>query len=67
MVSTPTDQQLMAAWREFRELLEAGAPERVWQKFLATHPYVLSRSLPLKLMPVTSCPVRDRGARSQTS
>jgi DNA polymerase len=45
------NKQLMHAREEFSELLEMSAPEREFQRLFCQCPYILSRSLPLKLLP----------------
>lgn len=45
----PTDAELRAARADFRELLSRATPEAQWQTFFSANPFVLSRSLPLRL------------------
>ena len=48
---SPTDADLSRSRDFFRHLLERRTTEREWQTFFGDHPYVLSRSLPIRLEP----------------
>lgn len=45
------NKQLVQAREEFAELLRISAPEKEFQRLFCKCPYILSRSLPLKLLP----------------
>jgi hypothetical protein len=60
----PTDRALHAARAEFRDLLSRATPESTWQAFFAANPFVLSRSLPLRLEPCDILPL-GRPGRSE--
>ncbi|HEX5701890.1 MAG TPA: sigma-70 family RNA polymerase sigma factor [Pyrinomonadaceae bacterium] len=49
------------ARERFRELLLQNAPEAEWQALFTEHPYVLSRSLPLRLSPTDIVPLGRPG------
>jgi hypothetical protein len=51
-IAIPEARQLRDAREQFADLLSReNTKEAIWQSFFAQHPYVLSVSLPLKLMP----------------
>lgn len=58
---TPTSRDLSTARDLFRHLLARQTAEREWQSFFTDHPYVLSRSLPLKLEPADILPLGRPG------
>lgn len=60
----PTDAELRSARTDFRALLSRPTPERTWQAFFAANPFVLSRSLPLRLEPCDILPL-GRAGRSE--
>ena len=47
----PSDSELRRAYEEFRSLLAGPTVEADWQQFFRDNPFVLSRSLPLRLDP----------------
>ncbi|HTQ13460.1 MAG TPA: Shedu anti-phage system protein SduA domain-containing protein [Rhizomicrobium sp.] len=53
--------QLHTAHDELRHLLQTSTPERKWQQFFAANPFVLSRSLPLQLLPCDIAPLGRPG------
>jgi hypothetical protein len=57
----PTDCELRNARADFRALLSRATPEHTWQKFFAANPFVLSRSLPLRLEPCDILPLGRPG------
>jgi hypothetical protein len=63
-VKKPTEAELRAARFDFRELLAGSTAEPVWQRFFAENPFVLSRSLPLRLQPCDILPL-GRPGRSE--
>jgi antiviral defense system Shedu protein SduA len=60
----PSGKDLRRARDEYRALLERTTSEAEWQSFFASHPYVLSRSLPLRLDPSDIVP-RGRPGMSE--
>jgi hypothetical protein len=60
----PTDTELRNARAEFRDLLSRATPESIWQSFFSANPWVLSRSLPLQLLPCDIWPL-GRPGRSE--
>jgi hypothetical protein len=50
-MSSPNSAELSRSRDFFRHLLERRTTERDWQTFFSDHPYVLSRSLPIRLEP----------------
>jgi hypothetical protein len=58
----PSLGELRAAQEEFRVLLQSAAPEARWQSLFAKSPYLLSRALPLKLLPCDILPLGRPGA-----
>jgi hypothetical protein len=60
----PTEAQLRGARAEFRDLLSRRTQEPTWQSFFSAHPWVLSRSLPLRLLPCDILPL-GRPGRSE--
>jgi hypothetical protein len=53
----PFIARLRLAREQFRELLRLNAAESEWQALFAEYPYVLSRSLPLRLSPSEIVPL----------
>jgi RES domain/Shedu protein SduA, C-terminal len=53
--------KLQRARDEFRDLLDRPTAEGKWQKFFADNPYVLSRSLPVKVLPCDIVPLGRPG------
>lgn len=64
MADTTSTAELKRAQDEFAHHLANRTPEAVWQNFFAKHRYVLSRSLPLKLLPCDVVPL-GRPGRSE--
>jgi RNA polymerase sigma factor (sigma-70 family) len=56
-LSQPSNRELRAAYDHFRSLLARQTRESDWQSFFGENPFVLSRSLPLRLDPreIISC------------
>lgn len=57
----PTHMELKRARDEFANLLSVRTKESIWQKFFTENPYVLSRSLPIKLLPCDIIPLGRPG------
>ena len=57
----PTDAELRTARADFIALLMQRTPERTWQAFFSRNPFVLSRSLPLRLQPCDLLPLGRPG------
>lgn len=53
-----SDKALREAQEQFRSLLEKKTREAEWQSFFTAKPFVLSRSLPLKILP---CDIMPKG------
>ncbi len=51
MNSPPSDDELVCAREIFASLLARRTSEAEWQAFFKTHPYALTRALPLRLQP----------------
>lgn len=57
----PTHSELSRSRDLFRHLLDRTTTEREWQHFFTDHPFVLSRSLPLRLEPADILPLGRPG------
>lgn len=57
----PTDAELRTARADFIALLTQRTLERTWQAFFSRNPFVLSRSLPLRLQPCDLLPLGRPG------
>jgi hypothetical protein len=60
-IIAPSPPELREAHDEFRRLLRRKAKEPEWQKLFAACPYVLSNSLPLRLLPQDIVPLGRPG------
>src|SRR2546425_753789 len=63
MTSTevPSEAQLHGARQVFEHLLDTNAPESAWQHFFSEHPFIFSRTLPLRLSPREIIPMARVG------
>lgn len=64
MIGEPSDQSLRRARDEFASLIGQRTPESLWQRFFAHNPFVLSRGLPVRLLPCDILPL-GRPGRSE--
>ena len=60
-VKKPTKAELRNARAEFRDLLSRSTRESIWQSFFSANPWVLARSLPLRLLPCDIWPLGRPG------
>lgn len=60
-MNSPPKNELFVARERFRHLLTVPTRESDWQMFFREHPYVLSRSLPLRLEPADILPLGRPG------